>query len=388
MGIASTETQVFSNHHIVIHRVREATARLDHFLKDRYSRRSRAQLQDAIDRGVISVVRTSGQAAHAPLGRIKPSTRLLLGDSVHVLTERKPEPEVDFGYRVLFEDAAILVIEKPGNLPVHPAGRFYFNTLLIHMRTDGFTAPLEAEREFYLPHRIDRETSGVMVLTKTIEATQSLTRQFADRETRKRYLAIAHGHPEQDEFSVDLPLARRTNSPVQLQMDHVPLEKGGAVARTVFRVIERAENPRGKFSLMECLPETGRQHQIRVHLQLASHPIVGDKLYSLPDAIAKPLFDHPLSTQTLLHIPAETRERLILPRQALHAAGLGFTHPVTGKAVEFESDLPEALKDFLRTGVYRGSSSGSDSTHTPAVNSDPVYGPEEVQDLVFSEEGP
>src|SRR6476659_2145101 len=155
-----------SDHYLVTHSVgpNQNGIRLDAFLKERYHKRSREQLKKAIDAGAVSVRRTQGP--HLTVGRPKPSSQLIPGDEVLVLTERKPEPEVRFDYQILFEDESLFVINKPANLPVHPAGRYFFNTLLIHLKTQGHRNPLNLEQDYFLAHRIDRETSGVLILTK------------------------------------------------------------------------------------------------------------------------------------------------------------------------------------------------------------------------------
>ena len=311
--------------------------RLDSYLKEYYRRKSREQIKRDIVAGTISVVRS--QSPHLTIGKLKPSSQLLSGDEVQIVNRRRPEPPVDFNYKILYEDEILFVIEKPGNLPVHPAGRYYFNTLLVHLRSQGFTAPLKANREFFLVHRIDRETSGILVLAKNAEACAHLVEQFAKRKTEKSYLAIVKGRVEKEEFTVDLPIQRDPKSSIRLKMAPMTEEKGGLHAITRFKRLELA----GNYSLLECLPKTGRQHQIRVHLEAAGYPIVGDKLYGIPEAVAFRMFEN----KTTTFIPPEIEARLLLPRHALHAAGIRFVHPLTGKAVEFQSPLPKDLQTFL-----------------------------------------
>ena len=321
-------TQEFSeNEYLVTHFVDDGDtgARLDSFLKGKYRRRSREQIKRAIDDGVILIKREQG--LHLTLGKLKPSTQVLRGDEVLVKSERKIEPEVSFDYKVLFEDDALFIIEKPANLPVHPAGRYFFNTLLTHLRT-------QALGDFYLPHRLDKETSGVMALTKTKEACAALVRQFAERTTRKKYLAIVRGAP-QERFTVDLAMRRATHAVVELKMATAPESDGGQSALTEFSTLARF----GEFALVECLPKTGRQHQIRVHLEAAGHPIVGDKLYGMADEEAARFYERKF-------ISAEAMAKLLLPRHALHAYELTFEHPSTGKRVTFRSELPEDLLEF------------------------------------------
>jgi 23S rRNA pseudouridine1911/1915/1917 synthase len=332
MNVTHTLTQ---NHYLVTHSVgpNQHGIRLDAFLKERYHRRSREQLKRAIDSGAVSVRRNQGP--HLTVGRPKPSSQLIPGDEVLVLTERKPEPSVCFNYEILFEDETLFVINKPANLPVHPAGRYFFNTLLIHLKTQGHKTPLDAEQEYFLVHRIDKETSGVLVLAKDKEACAHITRQFAERQTQKRYLAIVKGIcPKQ--FSVDHPLKRATHSLIELKMMTTSMEGGGQSAFTQFNRL----GIYGDFSLVECFPTTGRQHQIRVHLEAAGHPIVGDKLYGMPESEALRFYERK-------HLTPEAEARLLLPRHALHAASLSFIHPITGKRIEFEAPIPSDMKGFL-----------------------------------------
>ena len=395
--ISRIHKHVVGEEYIVTHSVSDKNngMRLDRFLMDRYRRRSREQLKRAIEIGAITVVRTG---FHHPTGKIKASFSLQGGDIVQVLSRRKPEPEVNFDYTVLFEDDEILVVDKPANLPVHPAGKYFFHTLLIHLKTSGFKNSLESERVFYLVHRIDKETSGVLLLAKSKEACRILTSQFKDRLTDKYYLAIVRGMPKEDPFNVDTSIGKIQGSRVGLKMYAVPEANGGQTALTHFEKIETREGPQGKFTLMACFPRTGRQHQIRIHAELAGVPLVGDKIYGLSDDEVIALLDHhregtrseaspePLDSdseefsgdlefnepedldlslenkpKTLddaidrgFQIPgptstlyAEVESRLLLPRHALHAAGLRFTHPKTGKEMVFESNLPPDLRSFF-----------------------------------------
>lgn len=351
------DTANFKNEdtYLVTHEVNQTGVRLDAFLKQRYRKRSRETLKKAIDSGAITINRK--QSPHLILGKLKPSMQLIAGDEVLVLTERKEEPPVNFNYKIVFEDDVLFVIDKPANLPVHPAGRYFFNSLLVHLKTQGHNLPLKLEREFYLVHRIDKETSGVLVLSKDKEVCTHLTQQFSERTTEKRYLAIVKGKP-QDEFSVDLGIKRSTNSIIELKMTTAPESEGGQSAFTQFKRLETHENQHGTFSLMECLPKTGRQHQIRLHLEAAGHPIVGDKLYGMPEEEAVRFYERQ-------HLSAEAMAKMLLPRHALHAAAIRFEHPITGKRVEYSSPLPDDLREFLY---------GSQSIARPSLQNQPRSG--------------
>jgi 23S rRNA pseudouridine1911/1915/1917 synthase len=317
--------------------VTQTGIRLDAFLKERYRKRSRETIQKAIAEGVVSIRRN--QSPHLLVGKLKPSSQLISGDEVLVMSERKEEPPVSFDYSVLFEDETLFVVNKPANLPVHPAGRYFFNTLLVHLKTRGHQDPLKLEREYYLVHRIDKETSGVLVLTRDKAVCTALTQQFAERRTEKKYLAIVYGKPPED-FEIDLPIRRAVRSLIEVKMQTATLEQGGLPAFTRFKRLSTHRNEHGEFSLIECFPKTGRQHQIRVHLEAAGYPIAGDKLYGLPEEDAVRFYERQ-------HLSAEAMARVILPRHALHATSLRFEHPITGKLVEFTSPLPDDLRLFL-----------------------------------------
>lgn len=356
----------------------QSGVRLDRFLAQHYKNRSREQLKRAIENGAVTVDRPG--AKHLLMGKLKASFSLQGGDIVKLLSKRQREPEVNFAYDTLYEDEAIFVLAKPPNLPVHPAGRFFFNTLLTHLKTGGFDASLTVEKDFFLVHRIDRETSGVLLLAKTKESCNLLTTQFRNRETSKYYLAIVHGRPAQAKFKIDTPIGKLPGSPVGLRMYAVPIEKGGLEASTEFEVIETRENKDGIFTLLACFPRTGRQHQIRVHAEIAGYPLVGDKIYGLTneevltimegrsetlsdddgtsdeagvelEADLNPFDDEgaELKSTPTLESPEITKvlKKIILPRHALHAAGLRFTHPITGKDTIFEAPLPPDLRDFF-----------------------------------------
>lgn len=338
MNVTHTLT---SDHYLVTYSVgaNQNGIRLDTFLKERYRKRSREQLKRAIDSGAVTVQRNQGP--HVKAGKLKPSYQLIPGDEVLVLTEKKPEPEVRFDYEILFEDETLFVINKPPHLPVHPAGRYFFNTLLIHLKTQGHQTPLKVGKEYYLVHRIDKETSGVLVLTKNKDVCTHITTQFSSRQTKKRYLAITYGISPK-EFTVDLPLKRNTHSLIELKMITALESEGGLPAFTSFRRLEVF----GNYSLVECYPKTGRQHQIRVHLDAAGYPIVGDKLYGIPETEALRFYERK-------SLSPEAEAKLLLPRHALHAAGLEFIHPITGKKMEFQAPLPPDLKNFLDQQIQR-----------------------------------
>lgn len=301
--------------------------RVDNYLRKLYKHYSRARIQRFIEEGRI--------AMHGK--KLKPSTTIRPGDRVHLSTKMSPaqEPEVNLQYKVLFEDEHLLVVDKPGNLPVHPAGRFFFNTLLMALRQDrqDWTA---TGNDFYLVHRLDRETSGVIVLGKTSEAASKLWHQFSKRNTEKRYYAVVHGHCTEKTFSVEADLGSDKSSAIRLKMAAFPKGQGEMEALTHFEVLLASEN----FTLLDCKLETGRQHQIRVHIAHAGHPIVGDKLYGGDETI---FLDH-IGTKA---IDPMRRQTLLLDRHALHSRYLRFYHDLAGRWIEVESSLPSDIQKLL-----------------------------------------
>lgn len=353
--------------HVVKHH--QSGVRLDQFLKERYNRRSREALKRAIDSGAVVVVRPE-DATHHPQGKSKASQKLLHGDKVLVTSKRKTEPEVNLNYSIVFEDEFMVVINKPPKLPVHPAGRFFFNTLLVHLQTNGFELAFNSERTYYPVHRLDKETSGIIIFAKTKEAATLLTNQFKFRTTEKKYLAIVHGEPKEDFFSINQSIGKNPKSRIGLKMYPMPISEGGQDAHTDFQVLER----RNGFTLLSCFPRTGRQHQIRAHADLAGFPLVGDKIYGLSDNdVLILLGDEPDDEESdsdsdaslfdaddnLIEVAQDQSEltepktlesieaSLPLPRHALHAAGIKIEHPKTKVLMTFEAELPFDLKTFF-----------------------------------------
>ncbi len=390
--MSDTTKTVSGSHYRVTHSVgpNQAGIRLDRFLMDRYPKRSRERIKKIIDSGAITVIREN--APHQTTGRIKASLALQPHDIVQVLSVKRPEPEVNFDYKILFEDEHILVIEKPPNLPVHPAGRFFFHTLLIHLKTQGFRTDLKSERNYFLVHRIDKETSGILLLAKSKESCNALTAQFRNRETEKYYLAIVRGEPKEAQFRVTASIGKPLRGKINLRMVPLATEQGGLESETLFEKIETRSGKHGVFTLLACFPRTGRQHQIRVHAETAGYPLVGDKIYGMSDEEALALLDgardleasqvspqpvedaevpdadaetegdpeesmsDDLPPEDAFEIPgptssryAEVEARLLIERHALHAAGLRFRHPVSNETLTFESDLPKDLREFFES---------------------------------------
>lgn len=328
----------------------EAGQRLDQFLRSKYTKRSREELKRGIADGAIRILRTP---LSLQVGKLRASTSVLAGDRIEVESMKRPEPEVNFDYSVLYEDESILIINKPSPLPVHPAGKYFFHTLLTNLRIHGHPSKLPENKNYYLPHRIDKETSGVLLVARSPEICAQLVAQFAEREVKKTYIAVCHGEVPWEERVIHRPLERSKTARLRLKMDEVPLEEGGLQAETAVRVLRRGNGR----SLLECRPRTGRQHQIRVHLALEGYPLIGDKIYSLDENETLPYMEPPAKsrlTSTLYKSPfinpwdnENLRLKLVMSRHALHAETLEFHHPKTGACMQFRAEVPPEFERLL-----------------------------------------
>ncbi|MCD4690840.1 RluA family pseudouridine synthase [bacterium] len=249
------------------------------------------------------------------------------------------EPDVDFTYDLIYEDDDLIAVSKSGNIPVHASGSYIRNTLIARMRED-------LGENVHLAHRLDRETSGVLLLARNMEARRNMGRAFEEGLVEKSYIAIVRGKPSEDVFTSSLPLRKiGKQHPIPRT---VVADRTGKPAITRFRVLERlgaaghvgaGERLRG-FSVIEAQPTTGRTNQIRVHLEAAGYPIVGDKTYGLPARL--------LRRMVADADDADVRAHLILPRHALHHARMCFAHPVTGVRVAIEAPVPKDMRAFIK----------------------------------------
>jgi 23S rRNA pseudouridine1911/1915/1917 synthase len=275
---------------------------------------------------------------------VAPDFRVDKDDSIDY-TIWHAEPEVDDRYDVLYEDEWLLVVGKSGNIPVHSCGVYITHTLIGRLKTD-FGDGLN------LAHRLDRETSGAVVLCKDKESNKRLAGMFARGEVDKRYLAVVYGDVVQDRFEVDAPIGKMDqrdkfpeeyafgkahNIATYLPKRRVDPENGKA-AQTVFEVLSRNNG----FSTLRVIPVTGRTNQIRVHLAHAGFPIVGDKIYALTGDLRDEILRQGLTDRV--------REALVLDRHALHCETMSFKHPMTGKPMVLEAPLPADLKQFVKAG--------------------------------------
>jgi 23S rRNA pseudouridine1911/1915/1917 synthase len=307
--------------------------RLDKYLCEKIRRLSRAKVQRIIERDIVSE------------RKLKPSTLVWPGLTFELRRRMQREPTVPppEALKEVYLDEAILVVDKPAGLPIHPTARYHHGTLISQL-TVRHGKDFRADPA----HRLDRETSGLVVCGRTLEACQRLMRAFKDGEVEKQYLAVVEGSPKDDAFEVDAPIAEGT----ELIRIAVRIDRAvGKPAKTRFQVVKRFARDGAEFAVLRCFPETGRQHQIRIHAQVAGYPLVGDKMYG-PD----PGYFDRFSKRCL---EPEAWARLRIDRHALHAAYLGFVHPATRQPVVFESDLPEDLRDFVEGAITSPAASGT-----------------------------
>lgn len=296
--------------------------RLDKYLCGRFSHLSRTRLQKLIKEQGVNV---NGRPA-------KPSYQLQAGDEVDLILPPRPIRELiaqDIPLDVLYEDEYLIVINKQANLIVHPARGYKHGTLV-----NGLVyhyQKLSRGSEDWRPgivHRLDRNTTGVLVVAKDDTSHWKLSRQFADRKTRKTYLAIVHGTPDLRADCINQPLGVH---PFVREKFAVRPDIGKE-AITIYQVLEAFRG----YSLLQLDLKTGRTHQIRVHLSWIKHPIVADDLYG-----GKVVYPWQIEDRQ----PAP--ENPLLARTALHAWRLELTHPATGEPMAFEAPMPDDMRTFL-----------------------------------------
>jgi 23S rRNA pseudouridine1911/1915/1917 synthase len=292
--------------------VADAGARLDRWLAAHVPELSRARLQALIDAGHVRID-----------GGIPKASRRLAGGE-HVLLEIPPPPPESLApepiaLTVLYEDDDVLVVDKPVGMVVHPGAGHPTGTLAAAVLAHApGTAGVGGPRRPGIVHRLDKDTSGLLVIAKTARAYDSLTAQLAARTVTRRYRAIVHGRVKAGEGVVDAPIGRHPRDRIRMAVI-----SRGKRAVTRYRVLERFS----QFSDLDVRLETGRTHQIRVHMASLGHPVAGDELYG-GRAARTPL---PVSLEGL----------------ALHAAELAFVHPVTECSLQFASPLPSRIERLL-----------------------------------------
>ena len=267
------------------------------------------------------------------LGPAKPGRRVRAGETYVFDYPAREKTEPDFPLSIVYEDEHLIVVDKPAGQLVHPTRVSVRNTLIDILR--ALAGPDPAGRPT-LVHRLDRETSGLLLVARGRETARRLGLMLHRREIGKLYLAVAEGRPDPPEGLIDRPIGPDPDSSVAVRRKVRP---DGDPARTSYRVLASG----GGLSLLELRPETGRLHQIRVHLASIGHPLVGDKIYGPDEALYLDFVKRGWS--------AEHERRLGLRRHALHAAELFFTHPATGGKLRLRAPLPADLESLLRERI-------------------------------------
>ena len=309
----------------------EAGKRIDAWIAKRVGTLSRSRIKTLIEEHRL---RRDGTEVSAPAEPARAGATYTL--DVPDPTPARPQPQ-NIPFDILFEDKDLIVLDKPAGLVVHPApGNLdgtLVNALLAHCgpnleKEGGFTG-IGAEKRPGIVHRLDKDTSGVMVVAKTQLANDALTAAFAARDLDRAYQALVWGLPAAATGEIEGDIGRDKRDRKRMAV----VGHGGKYALTRYRTLKAWGT---SVSLLECRLATGRTHQIRVHLAHVGHPLVGDPVYlrRIP-AAAKGL-------------PAQTRGRLLdFPRQALHAVRLGFKHPRSGELLSFETPIPPDMREIL-----------------------------------------
>jgi 23S rRNA pseudouridine1911/1915/1917 synthase len=330
----------------------DAGTRLDQFLVAHLPDVSRVRVQQLIDEGKVLVnERTS-----------KSSLKLRGTEHIEITGKVQPEPlkaiAEDIPLDVVFEDKDLAVVNKPAGMMVNAgAGASddernrgtLVNALLFRFNK---LSDVGGELRPGIVHRLDRDTSGLIVVAKNDVIHRKLAEQFSGRKIDKRYLALVHGWPSMTSGKIDAPIQRDRKNPTRM----TTLGSGGRDAVSKWKVIEKVESGYGKFALVEVKIETGRTHQIRVHMSSIGHPVVGDTLYGAPGVLSPHTANRERSGNAIslrneakrmqLKGEATTGKTLRLTRNFLHAAQLEFEHPRSKKKMELKTELPDDLRKF------------------------------------------
>ena len=293
-------------------RVNGGESRLDNYLARLELGLTRSRLRQLIDSGDVLVNGAMAKPAH----RVRPGDRVLV-------SVPPPRPAVavaqDIPLVVVYQDSELVVVDKPAGLAAHPGPGHPDSTLV-----NGLLAlcpdiqGIGGEIRPGIVHRLDKDTSGLMMAAKTENAHHNLSQQIKDRAVDKRYMALVQGEPSPSTGFIDAPIGRDPR-----RRTRMAVTAGGRESRTGYRLLERA----GRYSLLELQLHTGRTHQARVHLAWLGHPILGDAVYG--------------------------KRSPLLPRHFLHAHGLAFAHPATGEPLAFRSPLPQELEAALEAARRR-----------------------------------
>ncbi len=322
------DEELFEHHHIVADPKQELL-RIDKFLMDRLPNVTRNKLQVGIRDGLVKV---NGE-------QVKPNYKVHPGDSIHVYLTQPPRDEdlvpEDIPLNIVFEDDHLLVVNKPAGMVVHPAYQNWSGTLVNGLAFHFQNLPEMKGNDGRpgLVHRIDKDTSGLLVIAKTEEGMGGLAKQFFDHSIERTYYALVWGELGEDSGTINVNVGRSLKD--RRITACFPEGDFGKNAITHFKVLKNMRY----VSLIQCNLETGRTHQIRAHMKYLGHPLFNDETYGGHEILKGTVFTkYKQFVQNCFKL---------MPRQALHAKTLGFIHPVTKKKVQFDSDLPEDFTSVL-----------------------------------------
>src|SRR5690554_591951 len=320
------EEELFEHHSFTASKGQDPL-RVDKYLMNFIENATRNKIQQAAKDGNIWVNGTA----------VKSNYRVKAGDQVRVLFAHPPHelllaPE-NIPLDIVYEDEALLVVNKPAGMVVHPGHGNYSGTLINALLYHIEHLPKNSNERPGLVHRIDKDTSGLLVVAKTEAAMTHLAKQFFDKTSEREYIALVWGNMEDDQGTIEGHIARNPKN--RLQMMVFPEGDQGKEAITHYKVLERL----GYVTLIACNLETGRTHQIRVHLKHIGHTLFNDERYG-GDKVLK-------GTSFTKYKQFVDNAFKILPRQALHAKTLGFVHPVSGEYMRFNSDIFEDMTECI-----------------------------------------
>ena len=301
--------------------------RIDKFLMNLIPNATRNKIQNAASAGDIYVNDIPVKSNY----RVKPLdvVRIMLS---HPPFENRVDPE-NIPLNIVYEDGTLLLINKPADFVVHPGHGNYTGTLVNALAYHFDNLPMNSSERPGLVHRIDKDTTGLLVIAKTEAAMTHLAKQFEAKTTEREYIAIVWGTVKEDEGTIEGNIARHVKDRMQMAVFEDPTI--GKPAVTHYKVLERF----GYVTLVSCILETGRTHQIRVHMKHLGHPLFNDARYG-GDLILK-------GTTFTKYKQFIDNCFKILPRQALHAKTLGFIHPTTGEMMRFNTELPQDMQDCI-----------------------------------------
>ena len=287
--------------------------RLDKFISEMEEDLSRTTIQRLIEEEKVLVNEQKVKTSYKPIS----------GDKIRIIVEQRPKLELKaqkIPVQIMYEDKDIVVVNKPKGMVVHPANGNYDGTLvnaLLGMYEDKSDWSFSEDEENFRPgivHRLDKDTSGLLIVAKNDVALMKMSKEIQERKVTKKYIALVKGNVPDDEATIDLPIARSTKDRKKMAVD----EKGKN-AVTYFKVLKRYD----RYTLLEIKIATGRTHQIRVHMSYIGHPVVGDEVYS------------------------NGKNEFEVKGQMLHAWKLEFIHPITGEKINLEAPVPDYFKEIL-----------------------------------------